>query len=167
MTHARTQANEWILKNRHTHTHTCCNENSWRGCRRVHKGEEAGREGGREGCPLPLTLAVRLGIFQREPEITCLNSTLHSSSLLLYSFSSPLFPSASHPSLPPSFTSSPIAFPKATCVCTLLLPHQRRKVCVKQVRVEHSARKEGGQRKGNKSADSRKKRQAVSDSMGG
>lgn len=59
----------------------------------MHKGEEAWgeREGGMSSashldCQ---TLAVRLGIFQREPEITCLTSTLPFPSL--YLAFSPLF----------------------------------------------------------------------------
>lgn len=124
------------------------------------------------------TLAVRLGIFQREPEITCLTSTLHFSSLLLYS--SPVFPSSHsiflfssssyHLRLSPSFTLPPslssrprvsachIRGGRCACLCV--------SVCDRQG-VDQSARKETEQRKGNKSADSKKKKQAASDSMGG
>lgn len=71
--------------------HGSCNENSWRGCRRVHRGDEAGSEGagreeGRAGgmssashldCQ---TLSARLGIFQREADTTWLHHALHCSS---------------------------------------------------------------------------------------
>lgn len=56
---------------------TSCNENSWRGCRRVHRGgrgegEGAGSEGGMSSashldCQTP---GARLGIFQREAAAT-------------------------------------------------------------------------------------------------
>lgn len=46
-THARRDVHG--LKMSGAHARTSCNENSWRGCRLVHRGDEAGREGGWEG----------------------------------------------------------------------------------------------------------------------
>lgn len=68
-THARRNVRR--LKMSHVHV-VSCNENSWRGCRRVHRGDEAGSEGGMSSafhldCQTP---GARLGIFQREADAT-------------------------------------------------------------------------------------------------
>lgn len=159
-THARGMCGEW---KRGTRTHTSCSENSWRGCRRVHKGEEAGKEGGREegmssashlDCQ---TLGVRLGIVQRQPDTNCLNCTLNFTPLWLFH----LFSSKSL-RLPQSILHAfcrRIRGGKSSmwaCVAVLVFVWNK-------LGVDHSAQ----QRKGNESADSRKKRQALSNSTGG
>lgn len=129
------QTNE-CRRHQHKHTHTQCNEHSWRGCRRVHEEEEAEREGGMSsashlGCQI---LAVHLGIYQREPALPPLfSSLLHYSLLFLFSYFLLLSVSKlSLPlSLPPSFTFIPVSFLlKSTCLHAFPATSEKEGVCV-------------------------------------
>lgn len=69
-THARRNVRR--LKMSHARV-LSCNGNSWRGCRRVHRGDEAGSEEGGMSSASHLdcqTHSARLGIFQREADAT-------------------------------------------------------------------------------------------------